>query len=137
MKSSLVSATALTFVTALALAATTDAASARGWHSSRTFYGAHRSVNVSRGYEHGGGQASGYRDVQGSRGRGYDASFNRSCSNSTCSRNGSIETSAGKSVSRSGSITNNHDGSVSYDRTTTGPNGNEVTRSGTVSYDPH
>lgn len=137
MKSSLVSATALTFVVALALTATTDAASARGWHSSRTFYGAHRSVNVSRGYEHGGGQASGYRDVQGSRGHGYDASFNRSCSNSTCSRSGSIETNSGKSVSRSGSITNNHDGSVSYDRTTTGPNGNEVTRTGTVSYDPH
>ena len=137
MKSSFVSSTAITIVAALALAASTGAASARGWHSSRTFHGPYRSVNVSRGYEHGGGQASGYRNVQGSHGHGYDASFSRSCANSTCSRNASLETNSGKEWSRSGSITNNHNGSVSYDRTTTGPNGNEVTRTGTVSYDPH
>lgn len=136
MKSSLVSAAALTFAAAFVMGATTEAASARGWHGSGTFVGPHRTVHTSSSVTRGGGMASGYHSVQGSYGHGYTSSFNRSCGSGTCTRNSTLQTNSGNTWTRSGSVTNNHDGSVSYDRVTTGPNGNEVTRSGTVTNTP-
>jgi len=136
MKSSYLSATAFACVAMLSLISITESASARGWNYHRTYFGHGRTVHTSGGYEHGGGQASGWHDVQGSHGHGYDSSFNRSCSNGTCTRNATLTTNNGNTWTRSGSISAAGDGTGSYSRVTTGPNGGEVTRSGSWS-DPH
>ncbi|RTL53558.1 MAG: hypothetical protein EKK40_03075 [Bradyrhizobiaceae bacterium] len=54
------------------------------------------------------------------------------CAGGTCSHSGSVTGPYGETVSRSGSVTQTGPGAYNYSRTTTGPNGNSVTRSGTV-----
>ncbi|HWA31240.1 MAG TPA: hypothetical protein VG867_09075 [Rhizomicrobium sp.] len=138
MKTSYLSATAIAFVAALSFAATTDAASARGWSHSGTFTGAYgRTVHTQGSVYRGGGQASGYHSVQGSNGHGFNSSFDRSCSGGTCTRNSTLTTNNGNTWTRSGSVTANGNGTGSYSRTTTGPNGGQATASGTWTVTPN
>ena len=62
----------------------------------------------------------------------YSSQASAGCSAGTCSRSRSITGPYGNTVSRTGSITRTADRGYSYSRTTTGPNGGSITRSGTV-----
>lgn len=67
----------------------------------------------------------------GPRGTG-SASVGGGCSNGTCSRSAVRTGAYGRSVSHSGSVTHTGPGQYGYSRSTTGPNGNTRTRSGSV-----
>ena len=67
----------------------------------------------------------------------YHGSASGGCAGGTCSRTRSVTGPNGNTVSRSGSITRTGPYRYSYSRTTTGPNGNGVTRSGTVRAYPY
>jgi hypothetical protein len=67
----------------------------------------------------------------------YYGSASGSCSGGTCSRSRSITGPYGNTMSRSGSVTRTGPHDFSYSRATTGPNGNSVTRSGAVHTYPY
>ena len=67
----------------------------------------------------------------------YTGSASGSCAGGTCSRSRSVTGPYGNTVSRSGSVSRTAPYAYSYSRTTTGPYGNSVTRSGTVTAYPY
>ena len=62
----------------------------------------------------------------------YTGNFSGGYGGGTCSRSGTITGPNGNTVSRSTSVTRTGPYRYSYSRTTTGPNGNSFTRDGTV-----
>ncbi|AXK83855.1 hypothetical protein DW352_04370 [Pseudolabrys taiwanensis] len=67
----------------------------------------------------------------------YTGSASGGCAGGTCSRTRSVTGPYGNTVSRSGSVSRTGPYRYSYSRTTTGPNGNSVTRSGSVATYPY
>lgn len=67
----------------------------------------------------------------------YTGSASGSCAGGICSRSRTVTGPNGNSVSRSGSVSRTGPYRYSYSRTTTGPNGNSVTRSGAVAAYPY
>jgi hypothetical protein len=67
----------------------------------------------------------------------YHGTASGGCAGGTCSRSVSVTGPYGGTVSRTGSITRVGPRTYDYTRTTIGPNGNSVTRSGTVVAYPH
>ena len=138
MKRFLTSAVIVALIAGATAMTITDSASARGFSRSGTIMGARgRSATYSGQVTRGGGQASGTRSIQGSEGRGATASFNRSCAQgSGCTRDATLTTNSGKTWTRDGSVQPTGDGGYTGSVTTTGPNGGEVTRSGSVTVTP-
>jgi len=102
-------------------------------HSATTIRANGSSVNRQRMVTRTPGSVSADRSVQGSYGRGYQTSRDRSCANGTCTAQRSLQTNNGTTISRSGSVTANGDGTATYNSQRVGANGQVRSVSGTVS----
>jgi len=89
------------------------------------------------GYYAAGRRTDGMGNYQANRtvetpwGKGYQTNRSGSCSSGTCAGSSVTTLNNGKTIDRSYSATRNPDGSVSYDRSRTGVNGQTRTVSGT------
>ena len=105
---------------------------ARGPHGSGTVAVGRRGGYYAAGrHTDGAGNYQANRTVQGPWGSGLHTSRSGSCSSGTCAGSSTTTFNDGKTIDRSYSATRNTDGSVSYDKTRTGVNGQTSTVSGT------
>lgn len=79
----------------------------------------------------GAGAYNAGRTVEGPRGAGFQTGRSGNCGSGTCSGSSATTFNDGKSIDRSYSATRNADGSVSYDKSRTGANGQTRSISGT------
>ncbi|WP_129793058.1 hypothetical protein [Sphingosinicella sp. CPCC 101087] len=123
---------------ALASAAfTAPPAEARQRQHNVTAHGPHgRSYTRSRSVAREPGSVAVSRSLQTAGGRGHASSRHASWGDGRYSGGASHVLNDGRAFGRSTSITNNGDGSYSYARTRTGPNGGSRSRSGTVTLPP-
>jgi hypothetical protein len=88
------------------------------------YYAAGRRTDGAGGYQAG-------RTLQGPRGAGFDTGRTGACGSGACSGSSTTTFNDGKAIERSYSATRNADGSVTYDRSRTGVNGQTRSASGT------
>ena len=128
-------------VSTLAIAASISTAEARNrsfqYSHSRNVQGPngrglHSSYNASRG----GGQAAMSRNVQTNDGRGFSSQRGYQAQDGQFHGYTSHVTNDGKSWGRSTSATANGDGTATYHRNMTGPNGGSASWSGTIGDGP-
>lgn len=132
---------AIAFLSMLAAAGTISTAEAR----SRSFQHSYsRSVQGpnGRGFHHdynasrGGGQAAMSRNIQTNDGRGLSSQRGYQVQDGQFHGATSHVTNSGKSWGRSTSAVANGDGTATYQRDITGPNGGSASRSGTIGGGP-
>lgn len=95
--------------------------SAPGWSHSAT-------INRSPG------EVSGTRSFETPNGSGATRTFDRGCANGTCTNTVTTTTNSGTTWSRSGSVSAPGNGSLSWNRSSTGPNGGTTARSGSCAF---